>query len=607
MDKKNRVLVSVAGAVLVGTGVFCNNVFAENSAESEFSVTITPSATIVIPSSPINLIVEPTAAGVFGSGSFNVTAYTNNPGGYTVTMTTDNTALTSNTVNITSGSFYTIPTLSASTTQSNFELNKWGISLDGGTNYIPMTASSTLMDEDEATDAQGDTQAIGYATKLDLGTVPGTYSTTLSFAITAKVVGPQDYTNGGTGTQGSCHDGGVVGDSTGSGNCDTGSGGGAYFPANSLLRAFEVAYVYNHKPIYVADDATNTSWHLMQEGETVGGGKQVRFAMQDIDLKFEENGITYSVCDYAAASSRANSYVDEALVMDLRDGKSYWIAKLEDGKCWMTQNLDHNISTTGTYNDINTDLGWNGSTYPSELAWDSATQTYSNTPSVTWSPSSGTTSLSSFSTSEIYPRSVDTGNYYQLANLAASNTNTCDYVNNSDCSAYFTTTRSSWADLHYHVGNYYNIPAAAAINDANTIVDRDYPGGASFSSAAQTSICPRGWRIAYAGFYGYDTNPATNFNDFYDLAKVYNSGSNGVPLDNTNLGFVLGPVYFVRAGYVRDNSTELEAAASDVFLQSSIYFSDENSSIFDAGPSFVGYGYASYYAPAPMPMRCIAR
>ena len=598
MNKRNRVLVSVVSAGIIGAGVFCGNVFAENMAESEFSVSIAPSTTIVIPSSPINLVVEPTATGVFASGSFNIKAYTNNPDGYTVTMTTENTALTSNTVNISSGDFYTIPTLSASATESTFELNKWGISLNSGTSYIPMTTSSTILDEDEATPASGHTQRIGYATKLDFGTVPGTYSTTIGFAISAKIVEPDEWVN----PVGPCHNGGAIGDDSGSQECPS----GPYFPSNSLLRAFELAYIYNHKPIYVADDATNTSWHLLADGEQVGGGKQVRFAMQDVGMKFVENNVEYSVCGYAAASNMSNSYIDEALVMDLRDGKSYWIAKLEDGKCWMTQNLDHNISTTGTYNDINTDLGWNGSAYPSELVWDSTTQTYSNTPNVTWVPSSGTTSLSNFNTSEIYPRSVDTGDYYQVANLPASNTNTCDYVN-SDCSAYFSTTRSNWADLHWHVGNYYNIPAAAAINDANTILDDDYPAGADFSKAAQTSVCPRGWRIAYAGFSGYDDNPATNFNDFYDLAKVYNKSSGGTPSWDTNQGFVTSPLYFVRAGYVRDYSTTLEAAASDVFYQSSLYFGSEDSSIFEAGPTFVSYGFASYYAPAPMPMRCIAR
>ena len=33
-------------------------------------------------------------------------------------------------------------------------------------------------------------------------------------------------------------------------------------------------------------------------------------------------------------------------LIDIRDGKSYWVTKLKDGNCWMTQNLDYDITTT---------------------------------------------------------------------------------------------------------------------------------------------------------------------------------------------------------------------------------------------------------------------
>ena len=31
---------------------------------------------------------------------------------------------------------------------------------------------------------------------------------------------------------------------------------------------------------------------------------------------------------------------EEGRLEDIRDGKTYWVAKLKDGNCWMTQNLD---------------------------------------------------------------------------------------------------------------------------------------------------------------------------------------------------------------------------------------------------------------------------
>jgi hypothetical protein len=51
---------------------------------------------------------------------------------------------------------------------------------------------------------------------------------------------------------------------------------------------------------------------------------------------------------------------------DVRDGKYYWVTKLKDNNCWMTQNLDLNLTTAGltaATSDISS--AWNSSsTYP---------------------------------------------------------------------------------------------------------------------------------------------------------------------------------------------------------------------------------------------------
>lgn len=47
-------------------------------------------------------------------------------------------------------------------------------------------------------------------------------------------------------------------------------------------------------------------------------------------------------------------------LIDTRDGKKYWVAKLKDGNCWMTQNLAYTITQemidNNSINSINTDL-----------------------------------------------------------------------------------------------------------------------------------------------------------------------------------------------------------------------------------------------------------
>ena len=178
-----RYLLGV-GAII---GIFAFNSTSVYADDVNMSVNLAASAALVLPSTPVNLAIEPTAEGRFSSGSFNVTAYSNSPAGYTLTMTTTSVDLTSDTYNAATETYPVISTLSDSVTASTFELNKWGISLDGGTTYIPMTTERTLADTTSTGAlANGEVTTIGIGTKLDLETVPGKYSTTINFALVAQ-------------------------------------------------------------------------------------------------------------------------------------------------------------------------------------------------------------------------------------------------------------------------------------------------------------------------------------------------------------------------------------------------------------------------------------
>ena len=50
--------------------------------------------------------------------------------------------------------------------------------------------------------------------------------------------------------------------------------------------------------------------------------------------------MTSTICADAAEN-------DTAQLTDTRDGKQYWVTKLADGNCWMTQNLDLDITESG--------------------------------------------------------------------------------------------------------------------------------------------------------------------------------------------------------------------------------------------------------------------
>lgn len=122
---------------------------------------------------------------------------------------------------------------------------------------------------------------------------------------------------------------------------------------------------------------------------------------------------------------------DTKRLVDTRDGKMYWVAKLADGNCWMIQNLDLDIDTNTTYTSADTNVTSN------------------------WTPIAGTTTtISGYNTS-------DTGQSYNPGDVYYENT--------------------SGSDQHYHAGNYYQWSAATA--------------GYTGASQSPSSICPAGWTL----------------------------------------------------------------------------------------------------------------
>lgn len=138
---------------------------------------------------------------------------------------------------------------------------------------------------------------------------------------------------------------------------------------------------------------------------------------------------------------------DVERLRDTRDNKYYWIAKLADGNCWMTQNLDYDLSNTValTPNDSDVTANWTPRYSTRTSGWD-------------WSHQNDVGSF-------------DSGAYY----IVDGNTSTT--VATSSLDSYAT-------EWHWAVGNYYNWYAATAGT-----------GGTITSGNAAQSICPKGWRL----------------------------------------------------------------------------------------------------------------
>ena len=72
---------------------------------------------------------------------------------------------------------------------------------------------------------------------------------------------------------------------------------------------------------------------------------------------------------------------------DIRDGKYYWVTKLADGNCWMTQNLDLDLSTKValTPNDSDVTTNWTPGFDTATEATAETTSTVSQTGTRSWS------------------------------------------------------------------------------------------------------------------------------------------------------------------------------------------------------------------------------
>ena len=185
----------VLPAILLA-GLYINtNVFADSN-DVDFSITVNPSLTLALSSNTVNFSITPTAQGAFNSANFTVTSATNNAYGYTLVMGTSNVNLTSNAINPVTSEFPTIPTLtetqdgiSAATFEASTDssvLNHYGVAIGANNNFNAMKTTNPIK-KTNANNASGvDTTTIALASKLDLNTVPGTYSTTINFQMTAN-------------------------------------------------------------------------------------------------------------------------------------------------------------------------------------------------------------------------------------------------------------------------------------------------------------------------------------------------------------------------------------------------------------------------------------
>ena len=206
-------------------------------------------------------------------------------------------------------------------------------------------------------------------------------------------------------------------------------------------------------------------------------------------------------------------------VLDIRDYKLYWISKLADNHCWMTQNLDLDLDSNRTYTHWDTDLGWNDSDNLDINA--------------NWKPDRSTidftigSTISGWQNSNTEPYSANPGDiYFYTSN---SDTNDIQYNSLQEC------TNAGHNDCtHYHAGNYYNWSAAVASNNTSDIA----------SEIALDSICPMSWKLP-DGLYN-----VLSYSGIMSGGNTYsNNGFNNIRIN---------PLYFSRSGFINQGGSILD-------------------------------------------------
>ena len=312
--------------------------------------------------------------------------------------------------------------------------------------------------------------------------------------------------------------------------------------------------------------------------------------MQDMTSSVCANTVAY---DGTNIKGQPGSEVTKQLI-DSRDGKEYWVAKLADGNCWMTQNLALDLNSSKALTSSDTDLNSKSSWTPTNSTIVSDTLTI---------PTDATNANSTYS--------WDLGEWVIKNPLSATS---CPDINTGDamdvCVDLIRVNEADWQnalletgvsikdnvyDAHYLVGNYYQWSVATAQSN----VSESTVNGQTLLNA-DDSICPKGWQLPSANVSA-DKVPFNLSNSFYRLAITYQ-------FDKYPEKIVLSPTYFVRGGVVESFKKQLwRTNAYGFYWSSSTRHRDtagadrlflNESEVYSANEGYRAYGQA---------IRCLAR
>ena len=388
---KTIIITSLGILSLVVPLIIVGSVNAANSDDIDLEVDVGAVLNVTIPTNVINLNLTPTSTPSFKTVDLAVTVDTNNPTGYTLTMSpSDGTSTSLVRINGTE----TIPTLadlSGGYTEQTFTTNKWGYKLSS-TNYLPFATSNQIATTNAPT--SGATSTVTFAAKGDDTLRSGAYNIEIAFVAVAN-----------------------------------------YVPPVTWDQAYTMAEKTKDGNYYIMQDANRTICRNVTIGQTT-------------------------------------------TVKDSRDGELYVVGKLNDGRCWLLDNLRLDLTNSATL----------------------AALTTSNT------------NADAVSLTSLRSGNRTAGNQYAKYGFAtwnsSSSSNTFDQAKANN--EYKNTTVTSYGVGSGKVGVYYNYCAATAgsycYDEATGVGDASY------------DLCPAGWRMPTGGASGeYQTLYTTYSGDVVSI------------------------------------------------------------------------------------------
>ncbi len=273
---------------------------------------------------------------------------------------------------------------------------------------------------------------------------------------------------------------------------------------------------------------------------------------------YKMQDMTTSICNTANITGEAS----QVQLVDIRDNKTYWATKLLDGHCWMTQNLDLDLSSEVALTSENTDL--NDTT---SAAYQEGYIIENNT--IKWIPSRST---------------------------VAFDGNTVTTWVSSKTSPFSSRKTDSSVSGHTALGVLYNWSAAIASNASSSFSSSTFD---DTINSPKNSICPKGWRLPIITSFS-ETGPGNN--DFANLNFYYNNAST-----TTTNALEDAPLYF-SGGYI-DDARYYGHRGINRYWSSTVYTGN--------GAYYMGTGSSSFVAnnvtgglinkASNFSLRCLAR